>query len=699
MARPGLPDTHDGLFHFFRVMALGDAVAEGCGFPRWLPQFAFGYGQPVFAFYGAAAYYQALSAMLVGLDAEAALKLSWYLGFAVSGAGAYGLARRRIGPAGAALAGAAYVLFPYRLANVYVRGAFAEHWGLALLPLVLLAGERAVSRGDRRAWATLVLLWAALIFTHHLSAFLAAPLLIAYLAAAGWGSRRRLLATLSAIPAGGLLTAFYWLPMLTEVRLVGLGQTFSTDAWARFLAPLGDTVSKSLVYRYYPQQGVAHEYPLGLVSAVLLLAGLAILLVRRPRESGARRLLAVWVAVLAACWGLQWTASAPVWETVPLLGFLQFPWRLMGPFALASSMILGEALDSIARRWPRRFVVATAAIATVALMAASALWALPRASVAVAAESWVQDMWDHDAAIGQVGATWTAEYVPVWVTVDRSAMPWDAVDSDRPPVAALPAGAELSVTAAGSRSLRVQADLPESTRLTWHSFYYPGQQVTVGGEPVDTEPYTDLGLASAEIAAGSHEVRWRVGETMWAWLGRVGTGLAIALLAVALCGGRRRLVVGGLALGLALGAMGCTGSESAVNPTWLPFEDDLALGGWRSDGQVQPGEPLALDLYWVARRTPRESYKVFVHLQSPSGEVVAQSDGDPVGGYTRSTRMVAGQITGERRLLAVPEHAPPGQYALYAGLYRWPEVSNLVVAEGEQAGAERALLGYVEVLP
>ncbi len=272
--------------------------------------------------------------------------------------------------------------------------------------------------------------------------------------------------------------------------------------------------------------------------------------------------------------------------------------------------------------------------------------------------------------------------------------------SDSPPVTSLPTGARLSVTAAGSRSLRLLADLPESTRLSWHSFYYPGQQVTVDGESVEVGPYTDLGLASAEISAGSHEVSWRASETRWVWLGRAVTALTAALLAAAALGaGSMRLVVGALALALVLVPLGWTGSESVVNPTWLPFEDDLALAGWSADAQARAGDPLALDLYWVARRTPQESYKVFVHLQSPGGEVVAQSDGDPVGGYTRTTRMVAGQISGERRLLAVPEHAQPGRYALYAGLYRWPEVSNLVVAEGEQAGAERALLGYVEVLP
>ncbi len=683
-------------------MALQDAVAGGFGFPRWLPQFAFGYGQPVFAFYGAASYYQATSAMLVGLGAEAALKLSWYLGFAVSGVGAYGLARRRLGPKGAALAGAAYVLFPYRLANVYVRGAFAEHWGLALLPLLLLAGERAVRRGDRRAWATLAVVWAALILTHHLSAFLAAPLLIVYLAAEGWSHWRRLAASLSAVAAGGMLAAFYWLPILAEVRLVGLGQTFSTDAWARFLAPLGQTISRSLVYQYFPQQGVAHEYPLGLAPAALLMISVAVLWVRRPPGDRARRVLALWLAVAAVCWGLQLDASAPVWEAAPLLGFLQFPWRLMGPLALAAAMLQGAALEvALRRRQGNRVLTVGVVAAIMAVMAAVALGAVPRTGVAVSERTWVQDMWDHDAAIGQVGATWTAEYVPVWVTVDRSAMPWDAVESDRPPVASLPEGARLVVTGAGPSSLRLRADLPEPARLSWHAFYYPGQQITVDGAPVDAEPYTDLGLASAEIAPGTHDVRWRAGETPWVWLGRAITALSAALLVVLAAGGDgcRRLIAGAVALGVALTVLAPGETESPVNAMWLPFESDMALAGWRADPDVRAGEPLSVDLYWMARRTPQEGYKVFLHLQSPQGEVLAQSDGDPVGGYTHTTRMVAGQVTCDSRLLTVPIGAQPGRHALYAGLYRWPAVSNLPISGGEQAGEERALLGYVEVLP
>jgi len=699
LLRAGLPDTHDGLFHFFRMMALDEAVGQGCCFPRWLPQFAFGYGQPVFTFYGAAAYYQALSGHLVGLGAEAALKLSWFMGFATAGAGAYGLARRWMHGSPAALVGAAYVLFPYRLANVYVRGALAEHWGLALLPLLLLVGERALERGTRADWTRLALVWAALVLTHHLSAFLAVPLLAAYLLVCGWRRTRRLAITLAAPVAGTLLTAFYWLPVLTEVRLVGLGQTFSTDAWQRFLVPLLQIASPTLLYRYYPQQGVAHEYPLGLVTIGLgLLAALA-LVVARPRGAGGRARLVHWGVVGLICLALQWTATALVWEAVPLLGFLQFPWRLMGPFALAWAVLLGAGVDGLLR-W-RPGVGGLTCVALAVVLAVASLWHLPGSTVAASEQHWAQQMWDHDAAIGQVGATWTAEYVPVWVTVDRSAMPWDPVESDRPPLVRLPDDARVRVTGAGLYSVSLDVSVPSPVRLSWHSFHYPGQSVTVDGVAVGSEPYTDLGLASAAVPAGSHAVRWSVGASAAARGGGLLSGLVAAGLVLVAARGRRRW-----ALPLALAALvatywatGCGARESAVQPAWVPFERDVALVGWQSEATRRAGDEVTLDLYWLARATPQENYKVFAHLESPLGEVRSQSDGDLVGGYTRTTRMVGGEVVLDRRRLGIPEGSEPGRYAVYVGLYRWPEVSNLAVSEGEQEGNQRALLGYVEVLP
>ncbi|MGD2148097.1 MAG: hypothetical protein PVH41_15510, partial [Anaerolineae bacterium] len=42
------PCTHDGTAHYYRVVALREALRQGLVFTRYLPDLAFGYGYPFF---------------------------------------------------------------------------------------------------------------------------------------------------------------------------------------------------------------------------------------------------------------------------------------------------------------------------------------------------------------------------------------------------------------------------------------------------------------------------------------------------------------------------------------------------------------------------------------------------------------------------------------------------------------------------
>lgn len=716
LLRPGLPDTHDGLFHYYRLAALHEAVRSGCLYPRWFPDFAFGYGQPVLLFYGPGSYYIAELFCLLGVGYLTATKLSMLCAGLVAGTGAYGLARIHLRSWPSSLVATAYVLAPYRLADLYVRGAFAEVWGLALLPLLLVATERVVAAQSRRGFIALVSVWTGLVLTHNLTALMAAPLWLVYVLIVCRRHRRSpLLPALSGAAALGL-SAFYWLPIVEATPLVGLGNTFSTDAWERYLTAPAETLSRSLLYHYFPDQGVAHQYPVGLAALVGMALAVALVAVAwRAVTSKGHWWFAVGLAGLA--WMLQCSAAAPVWRYLPLLGFLQFPWRLMGPFWLGWALILGTGLDAgISLKPASGRLSGVLASAGAVGLAVVGMVALPRATVAVDdGADWTTEMWRHDAAIGQVGATWTAEYVPVWVTVDRSAMPRDPVATDRPPGYTLPTGTTVAPESAGYYEVTYRVSTAVPLRLALHRFYFPGWSATVDGQPTAVEPHTDLGLMSLVVPAGEHRVRVSFVERPLWTIGRAVSALTAAALAVValLCMHqvvRRRAAGGGwaavvrpaLAAVVVGGAswllLGCRGAPRPVAGLWAPFEDVLALTGWvGSGGPVRAGTPLTLSLHWLALATPKEDYKVFVHLVAPDGRVVAQSDGDPVGGYTPTRRLVGGEVLVEERTLTVPVDAVAGQYELFVGLYRWPEVTNLTVTAGEHTGEQRVAIGTVEV--
>jgi hypothetical protein len=83
-------------------------------------------------------------------------------------------------------------------------------------------------------------------------------------------------------------------------------------------------------------------------------------------------------------------------------------------------------------------------------------------------------------------------------------------------------------------------------------------------------------------------------------------------------------------------------------------------------------------LYWLAARETGQNYKAFVHLLDASGQVVAQHDGDPAGGFTPTSRWQQGELIPDHHLLALPQDLPPGSYHLKAGLYQYEPFRNML---------------------
>jgi hypothetical protein len=83
---------------------------------------------------------------------------------------------------------------------------------------------------------------------------------------------------------------------------------------------------------------------------------------------------------------------------------------------------------------------------------------------------------------------------------------------------------------------------------------------------------------------------------------------------------------------------------------------------------AQRGAP-PVSLLWRASATPDTSYTVFVHLIAPDGQIVAQSDSPPDGGYRRTTTWLAGEYILEARALNVNDATYAGSASFRVGLY------------------------------
>ncbi|MCL7455502.1 MAG: 6-pyruvoyl-tetrahydropterin synthase-related protein, partial [Anaerolineae bacterium] len=470
LARSGFFESHDGLLHVYRLEALDRAVRAGVLYPRWFPEFAFGYGHPVLNFYGPLSYYWGLPFTLLGADSILAVKLVFASGLLASGLAMYLFARSHLARIPALVAAVVYVYLPYHLVDLYVRGALAEFLAFAWYPLALWAFGSLVqptrpSGLTRTALAALVL--AALVATHSLSALIFAPVLLAYLAlllirAGSWRPAARVAVALTLSVA---LSAFYWLPVLAESQFVGLGSSAS-QGYRDHLVTSSDLVSLQPAYGYPSESGATPTFPLGLAQLAILAAA-PLLVFWRDSE---RRIALLLLGVGLASAFMLTAISEPVWRLLePALAFLQYPWRFQALTALATAFLAGalcmaafQALPDLPR-W-------SMAAGLCLVVGASALWRLSPAPIQPTLS--VETMWQQDRDRGQVGATWTGEYLPIWVQEQRWALARPLAEPAQDN-GSVPAG-QVQLNGVGYTRSSLTVDVPQGGTVTLHQFHYPG---------------------------------------------------------------------------------------------------------------------------------------------------------------------------------------------------------------------------------
>ncbi|MFQ6000111.1 MAG: hypothetical protein ACE5LG_00405 [Anaerolineae bacterium] len=133
-------------------------------------------------------------------------------------------------------------------------------------------------------------------------------------------------------------------------------------------------------------------------------------------------------------------------------------------------------------------------------------------------------------------------------------------------------------------------------------------------------------------------------------------------------------------------------------PLEANFEGQALLMGYAL-GQEMPsaGQMLHLELKWRALTSMETDYTVFVHLLDPSGHLVSQHDGQPVGGFDPTSSWAPGEEVSDRH--GLPLAVPPGDYQLRVGLYdaQTGERLQILDEEGSPEG-EGVLVGAVKVM-
>lgn len=546
LLRAGYPwNAHDARHSVYFLFEFDRGIQDGILYPRWQPDFAFGYGYPFFNIYGPLSTYAGEFFHLLGFGFADAVKIVLALSVIGSGLAMYGFVKQVLGRQAGLVAAVAYMVFPYRLVDLYVRTALAESVAYLFVPLVLWGVWATLHRARLVSVLALAFAYAGLILTHTLTALLLTLILVFYVSALAlarvndeqsWQglSRESVLPLLGhlgyviAPTAFGLvlglcLSAVSLLPAMTENFFVRLDQWYGGRyAWGGDFVEFFQLLSPRWGFgASVPGPNDNVSFQLGIVPVVLSLFSLVLLLRKRERRNlnrTGRRQIVFFAALTVVVVYLMLGTSAPLWQALPLARLAQFPWRLL------SLTVVSMAVLSGAVAWRPGADTRFPGISTLILVVLLVLGSLPYmgAEMSEREVSLAGLMEFQQSADEMTGSTAWVRQIPTWSPM-----------ADHH-IAGKPLTSKVNYdlfyrqqgrTQARTLELHTDSELVEYSAerpvlLTFNTFYYPGWhaylQSAETNEVIEELPIAlrgELGLVTVRLPPGVGHVLLQFEDT------------------------------------------------------------------------------------------------------------------------------------------------------------------------------------------
>ena len=549
--RPGWFEGHDDL-HIYRVIEYDLALRDGQVPPRWFPDVSAGYGNPHPLYYAPLFYAIAEGFHLVGLGVIGSLKGAIVVVMLLAAAGMYLYARLLLDPPSALVAAAAYTYAPYHLLDLYVRKAFSELTVFAVLPFLLLSFHRLATRRQRGDIVTTAVCMAAMSTAHTITTMMIPALLLACAVLLSW--RRPLPAGAPAsarwswlgragvaLALGYALAGFFLVPAFLERNEINL--KIYTEAYVdyhkHFVFP------RQLIWWPWgfgmSLEGLKDKmsFRMGLLQiagTLLALAGISSL-GRRDRPLAAHVWFYGGVTLVAAF--MMTPAAAPIWDALPPLKFVQFPWRFLTLTTLSTGFLCGAAWSAWGPRATRAAWAGAVCVAAVCAVAAAATGMLdvnlrvPADRVGFEEKPYNQMIDKGPGAEKEAfDGAFVRRHTFRWIDhlpPEVSFMGLTQADLDRPEVEVVSGDAAISGLLVRSWKVAFHTEAAVPARLRVNNYRFPGWVARVDGAPVTlVEEPRQRRVLFFDIPAGSHDVVVVLETT---WPRRLGDLLTLAGLA------------------------------------------------------------------------------------------------------------------------------------------------------------------------
>jgi hypothetical protein len=499
---------HDLINYLVDAQQTAANLREGLLFPAWGSGYNADFGAPRLIFIPPLLNYLHALARLGGLPIVTALCWLALLVHLGSGLLVWGWLRSTGAGSAALPAALVYQLAPYRFIDLYSRTALGEHGAFLWLPAILWAMS-CCALPRRRQAALVGVLVAALLLTNLPLAVLFGVLLAVWLVSPLGPAGRRMVVGGGAGLGFAIATFALW-PQALASRMLDVSRYVGADA-GRF-RPSANTLFRD---------GLDLETFNTRVSLALVVTALAALGAFAVLDRSARRSRAAWVFALAAvgCVLAATAAAGPLWDSLPLLSKLQFPWRVTAVVTFLAAMLVARL--PAGRAW-----LVTAAVGLVALPFAGWQTTMPGASFRPPKPPPVAPgtVFPDPAAVWEANSSgwywrhhtlaemWmNSKTMPRFLLSDIAGQPARPLDPIRRRPAVLLEAPEtpIEVLEWRQKERRVRLDAPRAGTLLWRVIDFPEMSLAVDGAPTPSFCHQPTGLVAVRLPAGEHSVTWR----------------------------------------------------------------------------------------------------------------------------------------------------------------------------------------------
>lgn len=706
-----MPETADGILHLYRIAATDYSLkVDNPLWMRYSSGIVYGYGAPLFNYFPPLSYYLGSWLHTLGMTFVQSWLAMMALYTLISAGGMFLLGRiwtqSNIGGWVTALA---YIYAPYYLFDTVARGTSSEMGALATLPFAFYGFTRLALYGRRRDFLISIFSFALFIPMHtiitlHGTALLGVYCLFLWLTA---NDKRRTFLRL--VLGGGLaltITAFFWMPAIMEtdqVKINLIAENLNQIDVTRHLRPLNEILA--LPHTADPTQ-MAQPIPIALSVVQLILSAFGLVIAWNDRNPLFRKLLLMLWGVLLVMIFMNTPPSAWLWENLPLIGYTQFPWRIMGLASLVLALMTGISVwlswTIVPDGW-----IKTAVFSVLTLMIVT--YAIPWTYSLYLGDielNDIRDVQDFERDTGQLTVSSYSEYLPV--STDESQLDPNRLMerfAQNDIIPRLLDSDTVSIKSAkwGATSAILTIDSSEAQTLIFDWLYVDGWTAQIDGQVVNTYPNIPQGLVAVDVPQGDFDLQISLQPTaIQSTSGLISLFGLVSIVVVSMAwqfvsgvSNVHRLAIDpefsilGIVIAIGIGVFlfkaivldatdtqfkstrfGDLSVETSENAPLVNFGKEIDLLDFEFIVSKNSSRLVWIKLYWKLHDMPIDTeYSSIVRMRDSQGIVMAESSSFQPGGLA-TNNWVEDHYVVDTIKLEIPPFIPPlKSYTFDVGLY------------------------------